>query len=81
MELRWRQEKKYYLVGWPMVCMPKGQDGLGILDLGTMNSALLGKWFWRLENEDGQWQEMLRRKYLSKNTLAHVVPKVGDSWF
>lgn len=47
--------KKYHSVRWPMVCLPKDQGGLGILDLGDMNSALLGKWLWRLENEDGQW--------------------------
>lgn len=35
--------REYHLVGWPMVCLPKDQGGLGMLDLKTINIALLGK--------------------------------------
>ena len=36
--------KKYHLVSWPVVCLPKSQGGLEVLDLKSMNLALLGKW-------------------------------------
>lgn len=45
--------KKYHLVNWPTVCTPKDQGGFGVLDLGKINMALLGKWIWRFENEMG----------------------------
>lgn len=37
--------KKYHLVSWPLVCQPKDQGGLGILDLEAMNKCLLGELF------------------------------------
>jgi hypothetical protein len=38
--------------------------GLGVLNLDIMNICLLCKWLWKLENEDGAWQSILRKKYL-----------------
>lgn len=64
-----------------MVCLPKDQGGLGVLNLKTMNVALLGKWLWKLENEQGLWQEILRKKYLKNSTLSQVEFKTGDSYF
>ncbi len=73
--------KKYHLVNWPTVCLPKDQGGLGVLDLRKMNMALLGKWLWRLETEQGIWQDVLRAKYLSQKTLVQRKSKPGDSQF
>ena len=42
----WRkygQEKGHSLAAWPLVCMPKMKDGLGILNLGLQNDAPLLK--------------------------------------
>lgn len=42
----WQEDqgiRKYHLVKWPVICLPKDQGGLGILDLDVMNKALLGK--------------------------------------
>jgi hypothetical protein len=50
--------------------MPKDQGGLGVLDLEKMNIALLPKRLWKLFNEDGIWQQILRKKYLIKQTLC-----------
>lgn len=58
--------KKYHLVNWPTVCLPKDQGGLGVLDLRKMNMALLGKWLWRLETEQGIWQDVLRQSICHK---------------
>lgn len=52
----WQEDqgiRKYHLVNWPLVCSPRDQGGLGILDLEIMNCAMLGEWIWRLENERG----------------------------
>ncbi|WVZ54946.1 hypothetical protein U9M48_005671 [Paspalum notatum var. saurae] len=61
--------------------MPKDQAGLGILDLDTQNKSLLGKWLFKLVNEDGLWQRLLRNKYLRDKTLTQLEKKPGDSHF
>ncbi|WVZ69750.1 hypothetical protein U9M48_018486 [Paspalum notatum var. saurae] len=75
------QKKKYRLVRWEIVRMPKNQGGLGILDLDTQNKCLLGKWLFKLANENGLWQRLLRNKYLRNETLTQVEKKPGDSQF
>jgi hypothetical protein len=40
-----RGKKKYHLVGWDIVCIPKDQGGLGILNLDLMNISLLRNGF------------------------------------
>ena len=32
-------------------------------------------------NEDGVWQQLLKKKYLKNKTLAQVVKRPGDSQF
>jgi hypothetical protein len=39
-----------------------GKGGLGISNLEYRNTSLLCKWLWRLENEDGRWQQLFRAK-------------------
>jgi hypothetical protein len=60
------EDRKYHLVNWPDICRPKDQGGLGVLDLEVMNSCLLSKWFWRLENSTGSWQQIIEKKNTSK---------------
>jgi hypothetical protein len=55
--------------------------GMGIIDLDIQNKCLLSKWVIKLLNEDGLWQEILRKKYLKGKTLSQVVKKAGDSHF
>jgi hypothetical protein len=55
-------KKRYHLVNWHTVCLPKDCGGLGVLDLPTMNKSLLCKWLWKLENTKGIWQQMLTKK-------------------
>lgn len=45
--------RKYHLVDWDTVCLPKDQGGLGVLDLRVTNICLLAKWLWNLEFSDG----------------------------
>ena len=37
---------------WGVLCTPKDQGGLGILDLDLQNRCLLSKWVFKLINED-----------------------------
>lgn len=58
------KKRKYYLVKWSKVCKSKKKGGLGIKNLRKMNISLLIKWWWKLENEDGLWQDIVKAKYL-----------------
>jgi hypothetical protein len=60
---------------------PKRPRGLGIQDLEVKNTALLGKWLFRLITEDRVWQTLLRHKYVGSKALSQVFCKPGDSHF
>ncbi|WVZ70181.1 LOW QUALITY PROTEIN: hypothetical protein U9M48_018867 [Paspalum notatum var. saurae] len=48
----------------------KGPRGLGILNLEARNACLLCKWLYKLINEDGLWQQLLRKKYFKNKTIG-----------
>jgi hypothetical protein len=73
--------KKYRLVKWEIMCQPKDQGGLGIQNLEIQNKYLLSKWLFKLLNEDGLWQELLRNKYIKNKTLGSCEKKPMDSHF
>ena len=58
-------KKKYRLVKWSILCQPKEIGGLGIKNLDIQNRCLLSKWLFKLINEEGIWQSLLRNKYLN----------------
>ncbi|XP_062188905.1 uncharacterized protein LOC133892218 [Phragmites australis] len=74
-------KKKYRLARWSVLCKPKDFGGLGIQNLDLQNKCLLSKWLFRLINEDGVWQRLLRKKYLPNKTLTQVQHRPGDSHF
>jgi len=74
-------KKKYRLARWDILCQPKDQGGLGIQNIDVQNKCLLSKWLFKLINEDGMWQQVLRNKYLKRYTLTKVSYKPGDSHF
>jgi hypothetical protein len=76
-----RYKKKYSLTKWEILCQPKEQEGLGIINLDIQNKCLLSKWLLRLCNEDGMWQQLIRNKYLKNATLGQVCKKPGVSPF
>jgi hypothetical protein len=75
------EKKKYRLAKWSVVCSPKDQGGLGIHNLEVKNTALLGKWLFKLLTEEGMWQSILKRKYIGPKALSQVLWKPGDSHF
>jgi hypothetical protein len=74
-------KKKYRLTKWNIICRPKDQGGLGIEVLDIKNRCLLMKWFFKLLNKEGMWQELLKNKYLKNKTLAQVEAKPTYSPF
>jgi hypothetical protein len=74
------QKKKYRLTKWSIMYQPKDHR-LGIQNLEIQNECLLSKWLFKLINEDGLWQTILRNKYLSNYTIDRVQIKQGDSHF
>jgi hypothetical protein len=56
---------------------PERSRRVGVLNLNVHNRYLLSKWL----NEDGVWQNLLRRKYLKDKTITHVQHMSGDSQF
>jgi len=69
------------LAKWCILCKPKSVGGLGIINLDTQNKCLLSKWLFKLLNEEGLWQDLLRKKYLKNKTLSQVEKRKGDSQF
>jgi hypothetical protein len=61
------------LAKWSVVCSLKDQGVLGIHDLEVKNTALLGKWLFKLLKKDGMWQTMLKRKYGGSTALSQVL--------
>jgi hypothetical protein len=76
-----QHKKKYRLAKWNIICQPKDQGGLGIHNINIQNRCLLSKWLFRLINEEGLWQTMLKWKYLKTQTITHVQKKSEDSQF
>jgi hypothetical protein len=74
-------KKKYWLAKWSIICRPKDQGGLGVVDLELQNKCLLSKWIFSLINSDGAWQQVLRNKYLGSKAFTQVKRKPGDSQF
>jgi hypothetical protein len=75
------EKHKYRLAKWDILCRPKDQVGLGILDLQLQNKCLLAKWLVDLLNTDGMWQTLLINKYLRSKSLTQVKSKPYDSHF
>ena len=60
------KEKTNHVVNCSTICGPKDSGGLTTSDIEIMNSIMLWKWLWKLENTQGVSKEMVKRKYMSK---------------
>jgi hypothetical protein len=76
-------KRKYHLIKWVKVCKSKKKGGVGIKNLTKLNINFLCKWWWRLEQEEGLWQELVKNKYLYKDSIHTVSHKLHDSpiWY
>jgi hypothetical protein len=44
-----------------------------------MNVSLLCKWWWKLEKENGLWQDLVKAKYLQNKNISTVTHRLDDS--
>lgn len=59
-----REERKYHLIKWAIVCFKLKEGGIGIKDLGIFNKAFMGKWLWRfLTEREALWHKVIVSKY------------------
>ena len=73
------KKKKYHLLRWEIINKSKKYSGLGIKNIHRMNVSLLCKWWWKLEAENGIWQQIVTKKYMSRDTVGSVRHKIDDS--
>jgi hypothetical protein len=74
-------KKKYMLAKWSILCQTKDHGGMGIMNIVVQNECLLSKWLYKLINEEGLWQDLLRNKYMQHKSIGHVQRKPEDSYF
>jgi hypothetical protein len=74
-------KKKYRLEKLRVICRPKDQGGLRVLNLEIQNRCLLSKWLFSLINTEGAWQQLIRNKYLGMKTITQVTRNPDDSQF
>jgi hypothetical protein len=66
--------KKWALVNWDKLCMPKSQGGLGLRDPGKLNQAMGAKIWWRwLKNPAAAWAQMWKRKYAPHTPADNLI--------
>ena len=73
-----KEDFRYHLASWEMLCRPKDQGGVGIINTTIMNECLLTKWIWKiLKRPNEVWFKLLDAKYLKGKSF--FTSKVQDS--
>jgi hypothetical protein len=70
------------LASWEMICRPKDQGGLGVLDLRIQNKALLIKNLHKFYNQkDIPWVKLIWQAYYNNGQLPHFGNSKGSFWW
>jgi len=82
MERSRRECKEMAKAAWPMVCIPKCEGGLGVLNIQTQNEALLLKHLDKFFNKrDLPWVKLIWDKHYRNGRLpSSNIPK-GSFWW
>ena len=76
------KKRKYHMVKWEALAIPKEWGGLGFLEVKTMNICLLAKLLERLEVEEGSLcVELLRKKYLGNRSIFQITRTSGSQFW
>ena len=60
-------------MGWPNVCIPKKNGGLGIRNLEVWNVAVVGKIAWHIsKKQDSLWVKWVHEVYMKGGRWKHV---------
>ena len=78
-------KKRYPLVAWEKVCLPRRYGGLGIRKLTHLIKVLLAKQIWWIFNNTGEWRDILENKYVRRPSLHFTlfnedIPKGSTIW-
>jgi hypothetical protein len=73
--------KKPPKAAWPMLCLPKKQGGLRVVNLNTHNKAMLLKFLHKFfAKADTPWVNLVWDNYYSKGKLPGQNNKRSFSW-
>jgi hypothetical protein len=83
--LLWRgsnlSDKKPSKAAWHMVCLPKNEGGLGVIDLSVQNDALLTKNLDKFFNKTNiPWVQLIWNNYYDSGKLPGYI-KRGSFWW
>jgi hypothetical protein len=71
---------KQSLASWDMICKPKSAGGLGIMDFGKQNQALLIKKLHKFYNKaEVPWVQLVWQYYADE--VPHVAKLCGSFWW
>jgi hypothetical protein len=71
---------KQSLASWDMICIPKSAGGLGIMDFGKQNDALLIKQLHKFYNKaEVPWVQLVWQYYIDE--VPHVAKLCGSFWW
>ncbi|KAL4282105.1 hypothetical protein GQ457_03G003350 [Hibiscus cannabinus] len=76
-------KKAVHWVSWETMCLPKSRGGLGLVDFGIKNRALLNKWLWKYGTEPNSlWRRIIAAKYEgeSSSLLPVNLNPANKSW-
>ena len=69
------------LASWEMICKPKQQGGLGVLNLREQNKALLIKHLFKFYNKvDVPWVKLIWEAHYHNNDVPHYNRSKGSFW-
>jgi hypothetical protein len=72
-------KKEYHFVKWEWIYKPKKKGGLGMKDLFKFNINLMYKWWWKVHNGSGPWQNLMKQKYLRDGDVFYTKKDLGLS--
>ena len=76
----WGSNSRLCPVAWEQVCRPKQTGGLGVRPAAFFNNAALAKLAWKvLRDHDNWWAQIMRRKYLRKDSFFQARKKQNNS--
>ena len=69
-------------VAWKLVCLPKAEGGLGVLNLQTQDEAVLLKNLHKFFNKhDLPWVNLIRERHYNNGSLPSVSQRHGSFWW
>jgi len=73
---------RYHMAKFDMVCRPKDQGGLGIINTKIMNDCLLVKWIWKIyQQPDELWFRIIKAKYLGEKDFFNSKVTGGSQFW